>query len=149
MKKYFDEFVRLTIPKMAKKMSEMTYLYDNTEVPERHYKAILEETTLEMMTNDIAIQSVLLATVQKALISLQKESPKLFAKALICLDNNIKAEDMDARTYYALDQAYEVIEQNKKLSLLNDEINTVYKEQYANGLPLPKLVIDETDKERS
>ncbi len=36
MKKYFDDFTRLTLSKMAKKISEMTYTFNNTEVPDKH-----------------------------------------------------------------------------------------------------------------
>lgn len=114
MKKYFDEFVRLPLTKMSKKISEMTYLYNNTEVPEKHYKDLLDESVIEMMDSDVMVQSVLLNAISNALKGLEKESPKLFRKALICFDNNIKTDDMDARTYYALDMAYDLLENNKK-----------------------------------
>lgn len=149
MKKYFDEFVRLPLTKMSKKISEMTYLYNNTEVPEKHYKELLDESVIEMMDSDTQVQSLFLNTMTNALKSLEKESPKLFRKALICFDNNIKTEELDARTYYALDMAYDLIEQNKKLKLLNEEINERYKQAYDNGLPQVEIVFDETDKERS
>lgn len=149
MKKYFDEFVKLPLTKMSKKMSEMTYLYNNTEVPDKHYKDILDESVLEMMDNDAMVQSVLLHAVTNTLKALEKESPKLFRKALICFDNNIKTEDLDTRTYYALDIAYDLLEQNKKMKLLNQEITERYEQAYQNGLPQPSVVFDETDKERS
>lgn len=114
MKKYFDEFVKLPLTKMSKKMGEMTYLYNNTEVPEKHYKDILDNSILEMMDSDQVVQSVFLNTMVNALKSLEKESPKLFKKALICMDNNIKTDEIDTRTYYALDMAYDLLEQNKK-----------------------------------
>lgn len=149
MKKYFDEFVRLPLTKMSKKISEMTYLYNNTEVPEKHYKDLLDESILEMMDSDSAVQSILLHAITNTLKSLEKESPKLFRKALICFDNNIKTDELDARTYYALDMAYDLLEQNKKMKLLNQELTEQYEQAYQNGLPQPSILFDETDKERS
>ena len=70
MKKYFDEFVRLPLTKMSKKISEMTYLYNNTEVPEKHYKDLLDESILEMMDSDSAVQSILLHAITNTLKSL-------------------------------------------------------------------------------
>src|SRR5690554_4938862 len=135
MKKYFDDFVRLPITKMAKKISEMTYLYNNVEVPDKHYKDLLEKTVFELMNNGTMVQSVLLNAIHKTLLELEKESPKLFKKALICMDLKIKSDDIDARTYYALDMAYDLIESNKKMKLLNSDIVDTYQHHYENGLP--------------
>lgn len=136
MKKNFDEFVRLPLNKMSEKISEMTYLYNNTEVPKTHYKKLLEQSLIETMSTDINIQVSLLNAVSKAIASLEKESKPLFLKALICLDNGIKIEDMDARTYYALDQTVDMILNNPKIKLLNININETYENYYNQGLPL-------------
>ena len=122
MKRYFDEFVRLPITKMAKKISKMTYLYNNTEVPDKHYKALLEKTVFELMNNESSVQSILLDAIVKTLKELEKESPKLFKKALIAMDLNIKTSELTAREYYALDMAYDLVESNKKMNLLNQDI---------------------------
>lgn len=135
MKKYFDEFVRLPITKMSKKISEMTYLYNNTEVPDKHYKALLEKTVFELMNNESSVQSILLDAIVKTLKELEKESPKLFKKALIAMDLNIKTSELTAREYYALDMAYDLVESNKKMNLLNQDILDTYENYYQNGLP--------------
>lgn len=62
MKKYFDEFTRLTLSKMAKTISEMTYTFNNTEVPDKHYRDILNQELVEMMSNDLSVQSIFLDT---------------------------------------------------------------------------------------
>lgn len=119
MKKVIDEFCKLPAAKMSKKISEMTYLYQGTQVPESHYKKLLENTIIDTLSNESNVQTVLLQAVFKTLQALHKESPKLFVKALLCMDNGIKLEDMDARTYYALDCAYDFVEINKKICLCN------------------------------
>ena len=144
MKKYFDDFVRLPIAKMAKKISEMTYLYENTEVPDKHYKVLLENTLIELMGNEQAMQTLLLDTITKALKELEKESPKLFKKALISMDLNIKTSEMTAREYYALDVAYDLLENNKKMNILNQDIIDTYNSAYESGLP-QQLDFDNND----
>ena len=144
MKKYFDDFDRLPIAKMAKKISEMTYLYENTEVPDKHYKVLLENTMIELMGNEQAMQTLLLDTITKALKELEKESPKLFKKALISMDLNIKTSEMTAREYYALDVAYDLLENNKKMNILNQDIIDTYNSAYESGLP-QQLDFDNND----
>ncbi len=136
MKKNFDEFVRLPLNKMSEKINEMTYLYNNTEVPKAHYKKLLEQTLLENVATDTTIQITLLNAVYKVLSSLEKESKSLFLKALICIDNGIKIEDIDARTYHALNETILMLENNPKMKLLNININETYENYYEQGLPL-------------
>lgn len=145
MKKVFDEFCKLPLAKMSKKISEMTYLYQGTQVPDSHYKKLLDNTIIDTLSSETSVQTVLLQAVFKTLQALQKESPKLFMKALLCIDNNIKVEEMDARTYYALDCAYDFFEQAKKVNLVNQEIQSVYQVSYENGLPF-EPIFDETEK---
>lgn len=135
MKKVFDEFVRLPLNKMSEKISEITYLYNNTEVPKAPYKKVLEQTLIETIAADTTVQVALLNAVVKSLNGIEKESSSLFLKALICLDNGIKIEDMDARTYYALDQTVDMIFNNPKMKLLNININETYENYYNQGLP--------------
>ena len=35
---YYDEFVKLPLDKMAQKMEDMTFLYNETRVTKKHYK---------------------------------------------------------------------------------------------------------------
>lgn len=143
MKKNFDEFVRLPLGKMSEKISEMTYLFNNTVVPKTHYKKILEQTLIETISTDTTIQVALLSAVLKALQSLEKESNLLFMKALICMEKGIKVDDMDARTYYALEETIKA-NSNKKYKMLNQQIIETYEYFYEQGLPI--YVEGENDK---
>lgn len=39
---YYDEFSRLPKDKMAQKMENMTFAYNETRVPKKHYKKLLD-----------------------------------------------------------------------------------------------------------
>ena len=47
MKKYIDEFCKLPADKMAQKMEDMTFLYNETKVPKKHYKDLLQKEIIE------------------------------------------------------------------------------------------------------
>lgn len=135
MKKYFDDFTRLTLSKMAKKISEMTYTFNNTEVPDKHQRDILNQELVEMMSNDLSVQSVFLDTMYRGLIAFEKENPKLFKKAMMCIDLKIKPSEITAREYYALDMAYDLFENDKKATLINKDLVELYEHYYESGLP--------------
>ncbi|WP_423778642.1 hypothetical protein [Enterococcus faecium] len=46
---YYDEFVKLPWDKMAQKMEDMTFLYNETRVPKKQYKERLSVDVEEMI----------------------------------------------------------------------------------------------------
>ena len=139
MKKYFDEFVKLPLAKMAQKITDMTYEYKGTIVPKKHYQDILNEEILAMLAQDSTMELVLLNAVVSQLESLEKESHKLFFKALIIMDKKIKMANMDSRIFDSLQETYEVHQKSK--TILKDEIIETYDKLFDEHPD--KLVDDE------
>lgn len=129
-KKYIDEFIKLPVSKMAQKMSDITYLYENTEVPKTHYQKILQQEVLEMMAQDSTMECILLNAILGQLQSLQKESPKLFLKALICMEKGLKIENMNNRIFDSLETTYQEYQNQKEI--LHQDISECYDYQYEN-----------------
>lgn len=46
---YFDDFTKLTLPKMAQAIADITYSYKETKVPAKHYKDALSTDYAEML----------------------------------------------------------------------------------------------------
>lgn len=129
-KKYIDEFIKLPVSKMAQKMSDITYLHENTEVPKTHYQKILQQEVLEMMAQDSTMECILLNAILGQLQSLQKESPKLFLKALICMEKGLKIENMNNRIFDSLETTYQEYQNQKEI--LHQDISECYDYQYEN-----------------
>ena len=129
-KKYYDDFSRLPISKMAESITDMTYSYERTEVPKAHYQKLLNAELLELIAQDSTMEVLLLNAVLTQLKSLEKESPKLFMKALICLNENINVDKMNQRTFESLEQTY--IEHQKTKPIINQDISQSYKDNYEN-----------------
>ncbi|WP_159649689.1 hypothetical protein [Erysipelothrix aquatica] len=129
-KKYIDDFIKLPVSKMAQKMSDITYLHEHTEVPKAHYQKILQREVIEMMAQDSTMECVLLNAVLGQLLSLQKESPKLFLKALVCMEKGIKIENMNNRIFDSLEITYQECEHHKEI--LNEDISACYDYQFEN-----------------
>lgn len=125
MKKYIDEFCKLPADKMAQKMEDMTFLYNETKVPKKHYKDLLQKEIIELLATEDTMQLVLLNAVLNQLQSLKKESPKLFLKALICMDLNLKVDTLSLESVQILEQV--VAHNEKRKTLLDEEIIQSFK----------------------
>ena len=83
MIRQYDEFAKLGLKDMSKKISDMTYLYVNPEthrptiVPPKHYDKILSQVKEELTIK-----------------ALKDEEPKLFQEAFLCLEKGLKPTDL-------------------------------------------------------
>ena len=82
MKKYIDEFCKLPADKMAQKMEDMTFLYNETKVPKKHYKDLLQKEIIELLATEDTMQLVLLNAVLNQLQSLKKRKSKVVFKSI-------------------------------------------------------------------
>ena len=57
---YYDDFTKMPIDKMAQGIVDMTYSYQNTVVPKKHYKDLLEKDIMDIASQDINIEYSLL-----------------------------------------------------------------------------------------
>lgn len=74
MKNYYDEFSRLPIEKMAQKITDMTFSFQETQVPKKHYKVLLSKTVEEVIAGSVEVN--LIDTYYKTLEQLMKQNPK-------------------------------------------------------------------------
>lgn len=75
---YYDEFVKLPLDKMAQKMEDMTFLYNETRVPKKHYKERLSVAVEEMIESGVEMN--LIATYYRTLEELKKQNGQWFSK---------------------------------------------------------------------
>ncbi len=104
MRKYYDEFGKQPLSKMAQSISDMTYGYQETKVPAIHYKKLLDKSFEEVVESSVSIN--LVDTYFKTLKTLHDENPKWFMQALLCLDMKIKPSNIKANEYQALELTY-------------------------------------------
>lgn len=75
---------------MAQSIADMTYLFNETKVPTNHYKNQLSKGFEEMVEANVSV--ALVNTIFNTLQALQKESPKLFYQAMLCLDTKANSQ---------------------------------------------------------
>ena len=109
---YYDDFTKLPLTKMAQAMSDITYGYEETQVPKEHYKKVLSAGYEEIVSANVSVK--LVETIYNMLNGLQKESPRLFYQALVLLDMGIKPSTMSAQQYQALALVTDDFDQSKK-----------------------------------
>ena len=58
MKSTYDEVVKRPCDKLAQTMQDMTYCYNETVVPKKHYKKLLTKQLEEVVADSVAVNMV-------------------------------------------------------------------------------------------
>lgn len=131
MEKQYDVFCKMKQKEMSKAISDMTYEYINPEtnyptvVPASHYDKILGLVKEQFI--DVAMQNEFLNIAYDQLKRLKTQAPKYFYQALLCLDMNIKPNDLRTNERLALSLTYDEIDNKennskKEFNILNQDI---------------------------
>ncbi|MDN2451818.1 hypothetical protein [Leuconostoc sp. UCMA20149] len=131
-KQFYDDFSKLPIAKMAKSIADMTYLFNEIKVPTSHYKAQLSKGFEEMVEASVSVS--LVNTIFNTLQALQKESPKLFYQAMLCLDTKVKPSSITPSQYQAMEFTWSQFELKKKKNILDKDFIQMFKQVEENGL---------------
>ena len=128
---YYDEFVKLPLDKMAQKMEDMTFLYNETRVPKKHYKEKLSVAVEEMIESGVEMN--LIATYYRTLEELKKQNGKWFFQALLCLEAGVKPNTIKPSEYQALELTYAKFAQIKKAKVMASDWLDTFESIDKNG----------------
>ncbi|MCP1275794.1 hypothetical protein [Leuconostoc citreum] len=131
-RQYYDDFSKLPLAKMAQAMTDMTFNYNETKVPASHYKKQLGKGFEELIEANVSVS--LVSTIFNTLQALQKESPKLFYQALLCLDTSVKPSNITASQYQAMEFTWSQFELNKQKHILDKSYVQMFNQVEENGL---------------
>ncbi|GDZ84686.1 hypothetical protein EFN63_01680 [Leuconostoc citreum] len=131
-RQYYDDFSKLPLAKMAQAMTDMTFNYNETKVPTSHYKKQLGKGFEELIEANLSVS--LVSTIFNTLQALQKESPKLFYQALLCLDTSVKPSNITASQYQAMEFTWSQFELNKQKHILDKSYVQMFNQVEENGL---------------
>jgi hypothetical protein len=131
VQKYYDEFTKLPIDKMAQKMEDMTFLYNETRVPKKHYKAQLAVSIEEMIESSVEIN--LIDTYYRTLELLKKQNAKWLFQALVCLDSGTKPSAITPAEYQALELTYAKFAETKKAKTVSSDWLETFEHIKENG----------------
>lgn len=117
---YYDEFSRLTKPKMAKAMEDLTFLYNETRVPKKHYEKHLSRNIEELMEANVQLN--LVNTYYSMLKELREQNPKWFFQALLCLDTKTNPTNISQIEHKAMELTWEKYQEEKRKNLLDIDV---------------------------
>lgn len=129
---YYDEFSKLPKAKMAQAISDLTYLYEETNVPKKHYEQHLSKTIVELMESSVELN--LINTFFSMIKDLQAQNPKWFFQALLCLDLKINPASIKPSEHQALEELWNEFSTQKKPKLMDIEILAKFQKHEKNGL---------------
>ena len=126
-RKYYDDFTKMPIDKMAQGIVDMTYSYQNTVIPKKHYKDLLEKDIMDIASQDINIEYSLLKPYFEMISQMSKENRKYFVKALLIHELKLKYTTLDGQNIFALSATWDYIEDNNIRHILDRDIIDVFK----------------------
>lgn len=131
MQKYYDEFLKLLLEKMAQKITDMTFSFQETQVPKKHYKDLLSKTVEEVIEGSVEVN--LIDTYYKTIEQLLKQNPKWLFQALLCFDVKIKPSTMSNAEYQALELTWAKFMENKKSKMVDERWIDCFESIKKNG----------------
>jgi len=126
MKKYYDEFQKLTVDKISQSIEDMTYTYEETRVPKAHYKKLLNKQLEEVIADNVELN--LLAPYITTIKALLEQSPKSFIQALLCVQKKVNINNVKPAEYDALQIAYSTFLElsHNSNDFVKTEVSTAY-----------------------
>lgn len=131
MQKYYDEFSKLPLEKMAQKITDMTFSFQETQVPKKHYKDLLSKTVEEVIAGSVEVN--LIDTYYKTIEQLLKQNPKWLFQALLCFDVKVKPSTMSNAEYQALELTWAKFVENKKSKMVDERWIDCFESIKKNG----------------
>lgn len=128
---YYDEFSRLPKDKMAQKMEDMTFAYNETRVPKKHYKKLLEKAQEEIIESSVELN--LIDTYYRTIEQLLKSNPKWLFQALLCIDKGIKPSTIKPDEYQALELTWHKFNEEKKARTMDKQWLDYFDSIKTNG----------------
>ena len=120
MKTTYDEIVKQPCDKLAQTMQDMTYCYNETEVPKKHYKKLLTKQLEEV----VAVNMV--NAYYKTLAEFNKGNREWFVLAILCIELGVKPDKASAQELSALQMIASNITGNQA-PLLNPDIKNAFE----------------------
>ncbi|EKQ04689.1 hypothetical protein LCA211_0227 [Lacticaseibacillus casei 21/1] len=120
MKTTYDEIVKQPCDKLAQTMQDMTYCYNETVVPKRHYKKLLTKQLEEV----VAVNMV--NAYYKTLAEFNKGNREWFVLAILCIELGIKPDKASAQELSTLQMIASNITGNQA-PLLNPDIKNAFE----------------------
>ena len=114
MKTTYDEIVKQPCDKLAQTMQDMTYCYNETVVPKKHYKKLLTKQLEEV----VAVNMV--NAYYKTLAEFNKGNREWFVLAMLCIELGVKPDKASAQELSTLQMIASNITGNQAPMLIPD-----------------------------
>lgn len=126
MKTTYDEVVKQPCDRLAQTMQDMTYCYNETVVPKKHYKKLLSKQLEEVVADSVTVNMV--NAYYKTLTEFNKGNRGWFVTALLCIELGIKPDKASQQELEALAQLTRAVtEQNT--DLINPDLAQIFEEE--------------------
>lgn len=124
MKTVFDDVVKEPCDKLAQTMSDMTFSYNETVVPKKHYKGLLAKQIEEVVADSVTLNMV--NAYYKTLSEFNKGNRAWYISALLYVELGVKPDKASQQAITAIDKLTNAVISGT--ALLNPALLDAYRD---------------------
>ncbi|WP_461227096.1 hypothetical protein [Lacticaseibacillus suihuaensis] len=103
MKTVYEDVVKQPADKLAQTMQDMTYCWNETVVPKKHYKKLLTKQLEEVVADSVSVSMV--SAYYKTLVEFNKGNREWYVSALLCIELGINPSKASQQELEAVNRA--------------------------------------------
>lgn len=124
MKTVYEDVVKQPADKLAQTMQDMTYCWNETVVPKKHYKKLLTKQLEEVVADSISVSMV--SAYYKTLAEFNKGNREWYVSALLCIELGINPSKASQQELEAVSRATLAVLAGPNGGLLAPDLKAVF-----------------------
>lgn len=131
MKTTYDEVVKQPVDRLAQTMQDMTYCFNETVVPKKHYKKLLTKQLEEVVADSVTVNMV--NAYYKTLAEFNKGNREWYVAAVLCIELGLNPSKASQQELDAISRLTAAVVSQRKQGFLAADLKTAF-EQATQGV---------------
>jgi hypothetical protein len=131
MKTTYDEVVKQPVDRLAQTMQDMTYCFNETVVPKKHYKKLLTKQLEEVVADSVTVNMV--NAYYKTLAEFNKGNREWYVAAVLCIELGLNPSKASQQELDAISRLTAAVVSQPKQGFLAAGLKTAF-EQATQGV---------------
>ncbi|WP_125582829.1 hypothetical protein [Lacticaseibacillus suibinensis] len=131
MKTTYDEVVKQPVDRLAQTMQDMTYCFNETVVPKKHYKKLLTKQLEEVVADSVTVNMV--NAYYKTLAEFNKGNREWYVAAVLCIELGLNPSKASQQELDAISRLTAAVVSQPKQGFLAADLKTAF-EQATQGV---------------
>ena len=126
MKTVYDDVVKQPADKLAQTMQDMTYCFNETVVPKKHYKKLLTKQLEEVVADSVSVSMV--NAYYKTLAEFNKGNREWYVAAVLCIELGVNPSKASQQQLDTISRLTATVVNQPKLGFLSADLRTAFEQ---------------------